>query len=120
MRSAVSSASAFSCPRPVPRPVGMTSVAMSAMMIITPMVSMRVKPARGSALGIGDVRRDAGPALAPVGPERDDLVVDALDGRPVLVGVAPGVERHFRALEIGAVPGLDGRRALDEGFEAFG
>src|SRR6266849_9065905 len=109
-RAAISSVNAFNFPRPVPGVIATTREATKAMIAITAMTSISVKPDFRSALHIRDIGRGAGAAFMAIGAVGHDLIRGALHGRAILIDIAPRIGRHFASLEVGAIPNPDARR----------
>src|SRR5262249_10946547 len=101
---------------------GRITAASSAMMATTQTISSRVKPAcaaKRSARPADDVGRRTGSTFLPIGSVADDVISAVLAGRPVDVGLTPGIVGDEAALEIRSVPGLRPAGTLRQRGEPF-
>src|SRR5262245_10421061 len=73
--------------------------------------------ARACLLPVADVGVFPVPALDPVGAVGEQVVVAVLPGGAVDIGLAPGVLRDLRLVQVGALPGLEVARVAYQGFE---
>src|SRR5262245_35478544 len=118
-RAAISRVNAFSFARPVPGVITATSEATKAMISITAITSISVKPDFRLVLHIRDVSGGAFATFTAIGPVGHDLIGRALHGRAVLIGMAPRIGRYFASLDVGAVPNLGASRPLRQGIETL-
>src|SRR4051794_12423509 len=73
----------------------------------------------GSAPPAGDVGVLARAARRLVGAQRVEVVGPVLAGRAVDVGIVPGVLRHVRAVDVGALPAAHVARVLEQHLQAL-
>src|SRR5205823_7090737 len=111
---------ALSFARPLPGVIVTTREPIRAMISITAMTSIRVKPDLRSVLDIRDVGCAAGSALMAIRAVRDNLVGGALDRGVIQVGMAPRIVRHAAAFDIGSIPNLYASRPLHQSVETLG
>src|SRR3984885_5894035 len=106
---------------------GSNTAASMAMSAITPTISSSVKPPSESSLIPGtrhaverDVGGDAAAAFLAVRTVRDDVVRPVLPRRAIHIRIVPGIVGDIAALQIGAIPGRDTRRAVNQSPESLG
>src|SRR5262245_42934500 len=98
---------------------GSSTAASNAMMASTHTISSRVKPrcvtsfiSGGCRLFEGNVGGIAAATLLAIGAIGDDVIRAMLAGRPIDVGVIPGIFRNIAALQVRPIPRGNAGRPL--------